>query len=118
MAIQSVGSFGTGPPPAAAPQGNAPSPPPAAEVQLQASPKPAVAERSQLEQVIKEFKQLVKPVVSNSLDFSVDDSTGKAIVRITDRETGELIRQIPSEEMMEIARSLDKMQGMLLRQKA
>ena len=40
------------------------------------------------------------------------------IVRITDGETGEMIRQIPSEEMLEIARSLDKMQGLLLRQEA
>ncbi len=117
MEIQSVGSFGNGPPPTA-PQGNAPPQAPAPEAQLQPLPKAAAPERPQLEQVVKEFKQLVKPVVSNSLDFSIDDSTGKAIVRITDRETGELIRQIPSEEMMEIARSLDKMQGLLLRQKA
>jgi uncharacterized FlaG/YvyC family protein len=29
-----------------------------------------------------------------------------------------MIRQIPSKELLEIARSLDKMQGMLLQQKA
>ena len=122
MAIQSVGNFGMASPlPAAPPQGNAggapvPAAPP--EVQLQAPPKQPAPDRAQLEQAVKEIKQLVKPMVSNSLDFSIDDSTGKAIVRITDRETGEMIRQIPSQEMLEIARSLDKMQGMLLRQKA
>lgn len=117
MEIQSVGSFGTGPPPAG-PQGNAPPPAAQPAVQVPVAPAAPAPERPKLEQVVKEFKQLVKPVVSNNLDFSVDQSTGKAIVRITDRETGELIRQIPSEEMMEIARSLDRMQGLLLRQKA
>jgi flagellar protein FlaG len=122
MAIQSVGNFGTGSPlPAAPPQGNAvgaPSPVVSPEVRLQAPPAQPTPDRAQLEQVINEFKQLVKPMVSNGLNFSIDDSTGKTIVRITDGETGEMIRQIPSEEMMEIARSIDRMQGMLLRQEA
>ncbi|MDP2823781.1 MAG: flagellar protein FlaG [Sulfuritalea sp.] len=122
MAIQSVGNFGTGSPlPAAPPQGNAgsvPSPVAQSEAPLQGSPRQPAPDRAQLEQAVKEIRQLVKPMVSNSLDFSIDDSTGKTIVRITDSETGEMIRQIPSEEMMDIARSVDRMQGLLLRQKA
>jgi flagellar protein FlaG len=35
-----------------------------------------------------------------------------------DSETGEVIRQIPSKELLEIAHAIDKMQGMLLKQKA
>jgi len=96
MAIQSVGNFGTGSPLPAAPQGATPPPEAPPEVRLQAPPKQPAPDRVQLEQVVKEIKQLVKPMVSNSLDFSIDDSTGKTIVRITDRETGEMIRQIPS----------------------
>jgi flagellar protein FlaG len=52
------------------------------------------------------------------LQFAIDDESGQTIVRVTDRQTGELIRQTPSVEMLELARSLDRMQGMLLRQKA
>lgn len=121
MAIQSVGNFGTGLPlPAAPPQGNAGSAPPAPapEVQLPAPPQPPAPARAQVEQVVHEIKQLLKPMVSNALDFSIDDSTGKTIIRITDSETGEMIRQIPAEEMLDIARSIDRMQGLLLRQKA
>lgn len=119
MAIQSV-SFGTGAQLPAAPQGSASSQPVARpEVQIQAPPQqPAPEQRAKVEQAVKELKQLVDPVVANGLNFSIDDSTGKTIVRITDGETGEMIRQIPSEEMLEIARSLDKMQGLLLRQEA
>lgn len=125
MAISSVGNsvanLGTGTPQPAVPQQGGASVQQAArpEVKLQApAPSQPPPERAKIEQVVKELKQLVDPIVSNGLDFSIDDSTGKSIVRITDGETGELIRQIPSEEMLAIAQSLDKMQGLLLRQEA
>jgi flagellar protein FlaG len=64
------------------------------------------------------MKQMVHSTAPNSLQFSIDDDTGKTIVRVSDAETGEMIRQIPSKELLEIARSLDKLQGLLLKQKA
>lgn len=97
-------------------QGGAPQP--AAKVSA-AVPEPAPRQQPQPEQVQKameSLKQLVEAKAPNSLAFSIDDSTGKTIVRITDAATGEMIRQIPSEEMLEIARSLDKMQGALLQE--
>ena len=119
MAISSVGNFGTGTPQPAVPQGGAPAQQATRpEVQLQAPPSQPPPERAKIEQIVKALTQLVDTIVSNNLNFSIDDSTGKTIVRVTDGETGELIRQIPSEEMLAIAQSLDKMQGLLLRQKA
>lgn len=55
-----------------------------------------------------------------NLEFSVDPSTKKSIVQVTDAQTGELIRQIPSKEVLAIAVSIDEFlqRGMLLRQKA
>jgi flagellar protein FlaG len=41
----------------------------------------------------------------NSLSFSVDENTGKTIVRVVS-STGELVRQIPSEEALAIAATL------------
>ena len=48
----------------------------------------------------------------------MDDSTGKTVIKVVDSSTHELIRQIPSEEMLEIARALDRLQGLLVHQKA
>lgn len=79
----------------------------------QQQPEPA-----QVERAVETIKQLIEAKAPNSLSFSIDDSTGKSIVRITDRSTGEMVRQIPSEEMLDIARSIDKLQGMLLKQQA
>lgn len=85
-------------------------------------PEPALQQQApkpeQLQKAIASMKQMIETKAPNSLAFSVDASSGKTIVKISDKQTGEIIRQIPSEEMLEIARSLDKMQGMLLQQKA
>ncbi len=83
--------------------------------QRQAPPPPPP---EQVQKAIQALKQLIETKAPNGLAFSVDDSSGRTVVRITDQETGETIRQIPSEEMLEIARSLDKFQGMLVQQKA
>ena len=52
------------------------------------------------------------------LEFSVDDETGTTVVRVVDAETGETIRQIPSEEVLAISRSLERLQGVLLKLEA
>ncbi len=54
----------------------------------------------------------------DTMEFSIDKNTGKSVVRIMDSNTGKLIQQIPSEQMMEIAQSIGKTQGLLLNQKA
>ncbi len=40
------------------------------------------------------------------LQFNVDDSTGRVIVTVRDSETNEVIRQIPSEELLALSRHL------------
>ena len=54
----------------------------------------------------------------SGLQFSVDQNTGKTIVRVVDSETKQVIRQIPSEEMLELSRAIDTMQVKLLEQTA
>jgi len=44
--------------------------------------------------------------IGRQLKFNVDDDTGRLVVSVLDSETQELIRQIPSEEIMTIARNL------------
>lgn len=56
--------------------------------------------------------------INNSLKFSVDDETGKTIVKVMDIETKEVIKQIPSEEMIAIAKAVDQLKGLLVQQKA
>jgi flagellar protein FlaG len=56
--------------------------------------------------------------VTSNLEFSRDAASGKIVVRIVDASTLQVIRQFPSEEMLAIARALDRLQGLLLVGKA
>lgn len=56
---------------------------------------------------------------NSSLEFSMDSSSKKIMVRLIDTTTGDIIRQIPSEEMLAISQSIEKMQqGLLLNKNA
>jgi flagellar protein FlaG len=44
-----------------------------------------------------------------SLQFKVDDSTKEVVVKIVDNETGELVRQIPSEEMLSFIKRMQEL---------
>lgn len=45
--------------------------------------------------------------VGRSLQFRVDDSSGRIVVSVRDQSTGELIRQIPSESALRIAEQIE-----------
>ena len=53
-----------------------------------------------------------------SLQFSLDQTSNKMVVKVTDKKTGELLRQIPSEDMLKIAESLDQLRGLFINEKA
>ena len=55
---------------------------------------------------------------SASVEFTVEGKTDRVIVRVVDSATHQVIRQIPSEETLAISRSLDRMAGLLVEQKA
>lgn len=50
----------------------------------------------------------------SSLKFMVDKDSGSQVVQLVDRETQEVLRQIPSVEMLKIAKAIEKMQGVLV----
>ncbi len=56
--------------------------------------------------------------VAKNLKFSIDEETGKTVVKLLDTQTQEVIRQFPTEEAISIARTLDKVQGLLFSDKA
>lgn len=73
--------------------------------------------RDQLKEAVKATNDFVS-LVNNAVEFSLDDDTGITVVKVVDKNTKEVVRQIPSEEMLAIAKALDTVQGLLVRQKA
>ncbi|OUV02955.1 MAG: hypothetical protein CBC42_05470 [Betaproteobacteria bacterium TMED82] len=49
----------------------------------------------------------------SQLGFSVDDVTDHSVVTVTRKDSGEIIRQIPSETVMQVAHNLEKLKGVL-----
>jgi len=70
-----------------------------------------------IEQAVKNVNDFVKPI-NNTLSFNLDQDTGQTVIKVVDLSTQEVIRQIPSEEMLAIAKALDTMKGLLVQQKA
>ncbi len=60
----------------------------------------------------------IAPAAASTLEFSIDGDSGKPVIKIIDSETRELVRQIPMEEMLVLAKSLDQLKGLLLHTKA
>lgn len=70
-----------------------------------------------LRHATEKINQTIRMMNSN-LQFTVDEDTGMDVVKVVDTETKEVIRQIPSEETLAIAKALDQLQGLLVREKA
>lgn len=68
---------------------------------------PAVGEpkREDVEQAVSDIRDFVRSSQRN-LDFSIDDSTGRVVVKVIATDTGDVIRQIPSENLLKLAQSL------------
>jgi len=61
--------------------------------------------------------------VQRNLNFSVDEASGETVIKVIDSESSEVIRQIPSEEMLALARRLrelngEQVKGLLMQSKA
>ena len=52
------------------------------------------------------------------LSFSVDKDTDRPVVKVVDARTNEVIRQIPSKEILQLDKDIDKLQGLLLDKQA
>lgn len=95
---------------------------PAVEVRAQPTQAPAASSKEEPSReavavATKKIQSFIEQRTSE-LQFSVDETSGLQVVRVLDRSTKEVIRQIPSQEVLEIAQALEKLQGILLKQKA
>lgn len=82
-----------------------------------ATPAQPSASEAQLQDAVNAANDFIKPI-TNSVEFSLDKDANKMVVKVMDNATKEVIRQIPSVEMLAIAKALDKIQGLLIKQKA
>lgn len=68
-------------------------------------------------QAVENINQAMKSL-SNRIEFSIDEDSKRQVVKVIDPDTKEVIRQMPSEEALAIAKALDRLQGLLIKQEA
>jgi flagellar protein FlaG len=79
--------------------------------------RPPPMARAQLEQTVADLNEAAQSH-RRSLRFSVDDDSGRTVIRVVDPETDEVIRQIPPEEVLNLAKHLGSSAGAVLRAEA
>ena len=75
-----------------------------------------VAEQSfsieRIREMINELEAAL-PAASNSLSFHVDEALDRPVITVVDKESGEVVRTLPSEEIIRVAHNIEKMRGIL-----
>ncbi len=79
--------------------------------------KESASERDQLKMAVQEIEKFVQSVKRN-LEFSIDEPSGKVIVKVIASDSGEVVRQIPNEEVLRLANSLNDASHLLFSAKA
>jgi flagellar protein FlaG len=69
-------------------------------------------QREELQQAVQKIQDYVKTSQRN-LDFSIDDSTHQVVVKVIATDTGEVIRQLPTEAALKLAQSLNDVNSLL-----
>ncbi|MFC5547992.1 flagellar protein FlaG [Massilia aerilata] len=79
--------------------------------------KPGKTDIGQLDKAVEHINKSFEQS-NQGVEFSIDKETDITVVKVVDRETREVLRQMPSEEALAVARQIDRMQGLLIKQEA
>lgn len=70
-----------------------------------------------VEQAVKDINEFFQNI-RRTLEFNIDQDSGRMVVQIKDSETHQVIRQIPPEYVIKLAKQLGEVKGMLFEEKA
>ena len=75
--------------------------------------KPSEIKKEDVEGMVEALKDFSE-TLQTKLNFSVDDGTNSIVVKVIERDTDKVIRQIPPEEMLELQEKMQDLTGFLL----
>ncbi len=75
------------------------------------------ASREEIEAAVATIQDFVQSV-RRSLNFSLEEGSGRVVVKVTDAGSGDVIRQIPSEEALQLAENLSEVRSLLFKAEA
>jgi len=68
--------------------------------------------RKALQEAVEQINDRMRQM-SRNLAFSVDDKANRTVITVTNSTTGEVVRQIPNEIVLEVSRSIEDFKGLL-----
>jgi len=74
------------------------------------------ADDSALQEAVTKANAVIRQVDSH-IQISIDRDLNRPVVKVVDSQSGQLIRQIPAEEMLEIAKHLSQVEGLLFKER-
>jgi flagellar protein FlaG len=75
------------------------------EKAIEASKEREKLNREERQRIVQQMNDFISSI-NKGLSFRVDEESGRDVVTIYEADTGDIIRQIPDEEMLEILRRL------------
>ena len=84
---------------------------------LPPAPAGKVQDPSQVESAVSQISEFVQNI-QRDLQFSVDEDSGRIVIKVIDSETNEVIRQIPPEDALRLARDLGSAGSLILKERA
>lgn len=124
MNINAIGGYSSSNPVVRSPRGDS-----AAQGESAALPVSAQADNKQpssssveparqpVEEAVSSIKEFAQSIQRN-LNFALDDSSGRVVIKVTDGMSGDVIRQIPSEDALRLAESLEEVRSLLFKAEA
>ncbi len=73
---------------------------------------------SELSNLVAHVQRNIDVMHGKNLNFSVHAASGQTMITVSDQTTGQVIREIPSREMLNLAVKLEEMMGLIFDQKA
>ncbi|MWV12562.1 flagellar biosynthesis protein FlaG [Pseudomonas sp. R-28-1W-6] len=73
--------------------------------------------RESVEKAVSSIQGFVQSI-RRDLNFDFDDSSGRVVVKVTDSASGDVVRQIPTEDALRLAENLEEIRSLLFKAEA
>jgi flagellar protein FlaG len=74
----------------------------------------ALVSEDEVREKVADLNQYMQNL-NRSLQFSVDEGSGQTVIQVIDSETQELVRQIPSQELIDVKNTLEEFRGLIFK---
>ena len=76
-----------------------------------------IVDKAAIKEAVGKLNETVAPTLQ-TVQFTMDEESDRVIVKVVDKATQKVIRQMPNEEVLAFSKTLDKLQGLVIRQTA